>query len=257
MALKLVLLNNVPAGTSALGDQITHDWLTRVAAALQVQLRQHVAPAWPYAADAVVRVGANPGDLAGEGETPASILPTLQDVAPGAEAFHDVIVPGGQPDQFLALDECQTLDDITKGISHENNEITGDPECDQWVTIPSGIDLPSGLVAGGQIAIEDSDPLQDRSYPIDLGDGLPPIMVSDFCYPAYFDTSLPGPTSYGEDKCGMPRLAPFGRTAGGYHLFRNADGSGETQLFGMAPPHRAKRAKHHHSRWYRRGVRIA
>lgn len=249
----VVLLNEVPADHSDLAAQLTPDWLARAAAGLQKQLREHVAPAWPYAQDAVVRVGANATDF-GDAETPCHIVATLDD--PEAEAFH-ADEDDGQPDEYMGIDTVATTDDITGAIGHENDEVCGDPECDQWVTVPDGIDLPSGLLTSGmQIAREICDPLQDRTYPIDLGDGGPPIIVPDFVLPPYFSVALSGPTSYGEAACGYARLAPFGRTSGGYQLARNGDGSGETQVFGYMPPHRRMKAKHRSSRTYRRGLRI-
>lgn len=235
----IVLLNEVPSDYSDLAAQLTPDWLASVAASLQTQLRRDIAGYWPYAEGGVVRVGSGPTDL-GSAETPARILAELAD-APGAVAYHDD--ENGNPDEFLGLDTCPTLDEVPMALSHEGAEICGDPNCDQWVMVPSGIVLPSGLVAGMQIAREVSDPLQDRSYVID---GIP---VSDFVLPPYFDVTLTGPTSYGET-IGLPRLEPFQRTAGGYQLARNGDGSGETQVFGMLPPHKQK----HPSRRIRRRI---
>lgn len=248
----VVMLNGVPADHSDLAAQLTPAWLARAAAGLQKQLREHVAPAWPYAQGAVVRVGAGADDVA-DAETPCFIVANLDD--PNAEAYH-ADEGNGQPDEYMGLDTVATLDDVTSAIGHENDEVCGDPECDQWVTVPSGIALPNGLTPGMQIAREVCDPIQDRTYPIDLGDGGAPIIVPDFVLPAYFDLTITGPTSYGEAACGLPRLEPFNRTSGGYQLARNADGSGETQVFGYMPPHRRMKARHHSSRTYRRGLRV-
>lgn len=249
----VVLLNEVPADHSPLAAQLTPDWLARAAAGLQKQLREHVAPAWPYAQGAVVRVDTDPNNV-GDAETPCLIVATLDD--PDTEAFH-ANENDGQPDEYMGLDTVSTVNEVTGAIGHENAEVCGDPECDQWVTVPDGIDLPNGLTPNAQIAREICDPLQDRTYPIDLGDGGPPIIVPDFVLPAYFDLSLSGPTSYCETALGAPRIAPFGRTSGGYQLARNADGSGETQVFGYMPPHRRMKARHPSSRTYRRGLRVS
>jgi hypothetical protein len=250
----VALVNATPADHSPLAGQLAGAGvLARIAAALQVQLQQHVAPVWPYATGAIVREASGPSDV-GASETPATITPTLAD-APGDIAYHDN-EDDGIPDEFLGLDTCNTLDDVTEAISHENAEVCGDPPCNVWITVPAGLAAyPQGVSAGQQIAQELSDPVQDRSYPIDLGDGGPPVMVSDFCYPAYFDTSLTGPTTYGEDKCGLPRIEPFQRSSGGYQLVRNADGSGETQAMGKIHPRKLDRAKQPSSRLHRRGVR--
>lgn len=248
----VAILNEVDPSHSPLAAQITAGWLTRAAAAFQLQLREHVAPYYSYAAGAVVRVCSEPSDL-GDAEDPLRIIAS-DPSAPGAEAYHSF--DGGHPDEFLMTDTVNTLDDVSGAAAHENAETSGDATCDKYVTVPSGITLPTGLVAGMQIALEVSDPLQDRLYPIDLGDSQPPIMVADFVLPPYFDVSLSGPTSYGETR-GGPRLAPFDRTSGGYQIARQGDGSGETQIFGCVPGHKLSRARHPHSRWYRRGIRVS
>lgn len=241
--ISVVLINNVPASASALAAQLTPEWLARCARALEIQLTQHLAPSWPYAVGSAVRVGAGPSDLQLT-DTPCNIIPSANDGGQ-EEAWHADELDG-TPDSFLALDECRTLDDATEGLSHEQCEIIGNPWCSDFVTVPSGLTLPAGVAAGQQVAHEISDPVQDRSYPVDLGDGQPPILVSDFVLPAYFDTSVSGPTTYGEAVCGLPRVEPFSRTSGGYQIVRNADGSGETQAFGAQP--RWARSKRRRSR---------
>lgn len=236
----LALLNETPASHSPLAAELTAAWLAQIAAALQTQLREHIAPVWSYATDAVCRVCAGPTDL-GLGEVPMRYLPELPD-APGAIAYHDDA--GGYPDEFLGLDTCSGLDEVGSATSHENAEVCGDPNCDQWAAITSG------PMTGKELAYELCDPLQDRSYRVGG------MLVSDFVYPAYFDPGLKGPTSYGEDKLGSPRLEPFARTSGGYQIVRNADGTGETQVFGAIPPLRYRRAHHASSRLAKRGIHV-
>ncbi len=245
MPLRVALINRVPASHSALAALLTFGWMQELAASLQVQLQRDVAPFWPYAQDATVRFACSPRDVQ-PGEVPATIQPTMDD-APGDIAYHDDA--GGLPDEFLASDTCQSLDDLSKALSHENCEVCGDPMCDQWVTLPSGIALPAGVVAGQQVARENCDPIQERSYRI--GE----IAVSDFLTPAYFDPTISGPTSYGET-IGLPRVAPLSCLPGGYWLLRNADGSGESQLFGEFALHKFAKARHPASRLYRHGVRL-
>lgn len=226
----LVLLNEVDPSHSPLAAQLTPEWLTACAVALQTQLVRDVGPVWPYGQGAIVRVGSGPDDV-GQAEVPARILASLPD-APGAIAYHDDA--GGYPDVFLGLDTCSLLTEVSSALSHEACEMSADPNCDQWVTVPSGIALPDGLTAGQQIALEVCDPLQDRVYTI--GD----VTLSDFCLPAYFalGPTPDGPTSF----TGQP-LAQFGRTFGGYQLVRNADGSGEAQVMGAMPEYRRKRTR--------------
>jgi hypothetical protein len=240
-------------GAALLGSQLTSQWLLRAAAAMQVQLTAHIAPAWPYALGAVVRVASTTTDVQ-TGEIAMRYVPTLPD-APGAEAYHDDA--GATPDEFLALDTCNTLGDVSVGHSHENAEVAGDPLCNLVVPIPSGIHLPPGLSVGSSLALEIADPVQDRSYPIDLGDGLPPIMVSDFVLPPYFDPTIKGPTTYGEAYCNLAHVDPFGRTSGGYQIVQAPNGN-ESQAFGAVPAHKLEAARRgvSTSRLFLRGVRI-
>ena len=256
MSLCIVLIAQLDNDTSPLAAEITPEFLTRSAAAFQIQLNRDVAPAWPYAVGAVVRAGSGPNDV-GTGETPATVVPTL-DNAPGAVAYHDDETPDGQPDEFLALDQCGGPNDVTLAQSHENNEVCSDPECNVWATVPAGLpSYPSGVSAGMQIALENADPVQDRTYPVDPGDGGPPVMCSDFCLPAYFDVAATGPTTQGEALGLLPRIDPFQRSPGGYQIARNADGSGETQVFGTSVKADRLRAGLHHanSRAARRGIK--
>lgn len=251
--ISIALLNTVPFDHSALAAQLTPPALARIAAALQIQAQQHVAQYWPNASGAKVRTISDSSELQPT-DSPAYIVPTLDD-APGAEAYHDDA--GTDPDSFLALDTVSDVADVTTAQSHENCEIFGDPECNLWKTVPAELPAyPKGVIAGQQIALEISDPVQDRSYAIDLKDGGPVVMVSDFCLPAYFDTSMTGPTTYCEAAGLAPRIEPFQRSAGGYQLVRNADGSGETQAFGRISPAKLVKARHPKSRLARRGIKV-
>lgn len=225
MPLRLALLNLAPAGSSALAAQISDAWMTRLAMALQIQLDQHIAPHWPGAVGANVRACV-PEQLQ-PGESPFQFLPSLPD-QPGDIAYH--YDANGLPDAFEALDTVATLDDVSLAASHEGGEITGDPNCDQWVPRPDG----------KQQAVEVCDPVQARKYGIDLGDGLPPIQVSDFVLPSYFGKGET-PTTYLEIIGQGEHIEPLGIAQGGYALVRNGDGSGETQVYGTMTPARALR----------------
>lgn len=234
MTLRLALLNLTPPDHSPLAAQMTAAWLTRAATALTMQLSQHVAPHWPGAVGASVRVAT----LAGlePGESPFQFVPSLPD-QPGDIAFH--YDANGLPDAFEAIDTCATLDDVSCAAGHEGCEIPGDPNCDQWVTRSDG----------RQQAVEVCDPVQARRYGIDLGDGEAPVQVSDFVLPTYFSDHGTGPTTYLELIGQAPRVEPFAIAQGGYALVRNGDGSGETEVFGTMTPARAMRwAK----KWHRR-----
>jgi hypothetical protein len=249
----LVLVNLTDPSVSPLASQLTAGFLGRAAQAFQIQLQQHIAPWWPYATGATARVASSPTDV-GAGETPMFLRVSLSE--PDAIADHYTLTPSGQPAEELGVDTCQTPEDVTSANSHENAEVAGDPETDQMVVVPPGIALPKGLSAGMRIARETCDPLQDRVYPLDLKDGLPPIMLADFVSQAYFDPSLSGPTSWGEAQGLFPRLAPFDRTPGGYQIADNGPGSSESQLFGVIPWWKLERARLGKGRWPKLGIKV-
>ena len=230
--MRLALLNLTPPDHSPLAAQMTGAWMIRLARALTIQLQAHVAPHWPGAVGACVEVAASAGDFR-PGESPFQFLPSLPD-QPGDIAYH--YDANGVPDAFEAVDTCGTLADLETAASHEACEIPGDPNCDQWVPRPDG----------KQQAVEICDPVQARRYGIDLGDGLPPVQVSDFVLPTYFSSSTIGPTTYLELVGKGAHVDPFAIAQGGYALVRNADG---TEVFGTMTPARAlKWAKGWHRR---------
>ena len=232
----IVLLNEVPASHSTLAAQLTPAWLESAAADLQAQLRDDVAPYWPAAEGAVVRVGAGKHDV-GAAEIPFRIVPTLPD-APDAIAYHDFA--GGFPDAFLGLDTCSTVDDVAEALSHENVEIVGDPTCDAW----------RPFAGGGEIALELCDPVQSRSY---RGAS---VSLSDFVLPSFFDASLAAPRTFLAAQGKANDVDADAIAPGGYEIRRDAAGN-ESQVFGLVPAHRLARARHPSSRWHRRGVRVS
>src|SRR5580700_8648281 len=170
------------AKTSPLVGQVTAAWLTRCAAACDTQLTGDVAPEWGEVIGGV-RVGSGPTDVQ-PGEMVFSIVDSLPD-APGAIAFHDV-AGGDVPVAFLALSTCSDLNDVSTAISHELCETVGDPACNLW----------ADDTAGAEWALELCDAVESNSYAVDLEDGQPPIMVSDWLLPAFFAPGAVGPYSF-------------------------------------------------------------
>ncbi len=195
------------ARSSPLAAQVTPAWLARCAAACLIQLDRDVSAEWGGAYE--VRVGASPTDVA-PGECVYAIRDTVP--APGAIAYHDVD-GNGAPVAFLALSTCNTLDDVSKAVSHELCETAGDPACNAWADDGTN-----------EHASEICDAVESSSYPIDLSDGQPPIAVSDFLLRSWFDSTAPGPYSF---KGNAP--APFTLAVGGYEI-RRVSGTGETQV---------------------------
>jgi len=176
---------------------------------------------------------------------------------PGAIAYHDVNGVA-VPVAFLALSTCDTLDDVSTAISHEMCETQGDVACNIWCDDESGAEWARELC----------DAVESNSYGVDLGDGQPPIMVSDFLLPAFFEPNATGPMSFlaagGASPAtvqGTPSM-PFQTATGGYQIKRDSGGN-ETQVTAVTSEGSrrgmlAKAGKHHwSSRAARRGLKRA
>ena len=234
------------ASSSALVSQVTPAWLARCAAACSLQLSRDVCPI--YGGTYGVRVGAGSADVRA-GEIVFAIVDALP-AAPGAVAYHDV---NGQavPLAFLALSTCNSLDDVSTAISHELCEAAGDLDCNLWADDGSG----------SEWARELCDAVESNSYPIDIGDGNPPVNVSDFLLPAFFAANSSSPYSYMQGTpmpqtatAGFPS-APFATATSGYQIKR-ASGTGESQVQGSVRALRLGKVGHWSSRTYRRGARV-
>jgi hypothetical protein len=235
-ALSFVIINE-GTSKSPLASQVTAAWLTRCAAACTVQLNRDVAPEWGGAYR--VRAGASVTDIAA-GEIVFALVDELA-AAPGDVAYHDVDGKDA-PVAFLALTTCSTLDDVSTAISHELCETAGDPACNLWVDDGKG----------SEWARELCDAVESTSYPVDLNDGQPPILVSDFLLQAFFGPFAPAPYSFR-----AAPVLPFQTAAGGYQIKRAA-GLGETQVQAHSASRRGLKvlggAHHWSSRPARRGM---
>jgi hypothetical protein len=234
MSLSVVLV--MEATSSPLVPQVTPAWLARCAVACSTQLIRDVSPVYgggPYA----VRVALDAKDTR-TGEVVFAIVDALPQ-SPGAIAYHDV-AGNALPVAFLALSTCSSLDDVSTAASHELCETAGDPDCNTW----------NDDGAGHEFCRELCDAVESVSYPVDIGDGGPPVLVSDWLLPAFFAASAPGPYSFRGTAQG-----PFLTAPGGYQIQRTS-GGGETQVTGMIRASKIPRAKHWSSRTYRRGLRL-
>jgi hypothetical protein len=244
-----VIINEGTAA-SPLTASVTAAWLARCAQACATQLLRDAAPIWGRAVTAV-RAGSGPTDIQA-GEIVFALLDSLPD-APGAIAYHDV--NGAEvPVAFLGLQTCKTLDDISSAVSHELLETLGDEGCNRWVDDGKGAEW----------ALELCDAVESNSYPIDIGDGQPPIMVSDFLLPAFFCAGTAAPYNFmaipGNPVVPTSAVAapagPFATAAGGYQITRQS-GGGETQVTGSVRAARAAKMAHWSSRPSRRGARAS
>lgn len=236
------------ATSSPLAAEVTPAWLGRCAEACSTQLARDVAPV--YGGVYGVRVASSATDVQ-PGELVFAILDSLPD-APGAIAYHDV-AGGDVPVAFLALSTCSTLDDVSTAISHELCETAGDASCNLWADDGTGHEWARELC----------DAVESNSYPIDLGDGQPPVNVSDFLLPSFFGAGASPPYSYMQGTpspatatAGFPS-SPFSTAPAGYQIERSS-GTGETQVTGSAKGKKGALAfagaHHWSSRTARRGV---
>lgn len=234
----------ITASTSALLSQVTPAWLARAAAAWNTQLVRDVQPT--YGGDFGIRIGASAADIK-PGEMVFQVVDALPD-APGDVAYHSV-VGNDVPFAFLALSTCQTLNDVSTAISHEMCETAGDLSCNLWADDEQG----------NEWARELCDAVEGNSYGVDIGDGGPLIMVSDFLFPSFWGTGGQAPYTYCQAHnvagCAFP-TGPFQTGSNGYQVKRQATGE-ESQVQGMIREARKAKVAHWSSRPYRRGVRLA
>ena len=194
------------------GNCVAPDVLAFIAAAVDLQMRRDVAPAWggdePWACIAL-------DSLTGvKKEQTRKVLTFKKSLSvAGALGFH-TDSNGVEYAEALApavAGPGDPLDGTT--TSHEVIETFGDPSCDVYVRGPSG----------RRLARELADPVEADSYiiPVTLGPETRQVLVSNFVLPAWF-TGGAGPFDY------LDRLsAAETMTGGGY--FEYLDGQGHPQ----------------------------
>ena len=213
---------------------VTPTWLSRVAAAIAVQLARDVAPMWLLGWPEVdTRVYERIPD-APRGSLPIVLLADA-DVA-GTFGYHDATAEGVPYARVFT--RGQTLDGVSQTASHEALEALVDPSANRWV------DGPEGLA----YALDAADPVEGEGYRIDVGGAS--IQVADFVLPAWFEPATPAdePT----DLLGRLR-GPFRLAKAGYAIRRAPDG-----LLDTTPPEAARSPAQRHpaSRMARRQRRL-
>ena len=133
--------------------------------ALQAYIDHHVAPIWGKTARLVKSTGFVQGHWA---------MAFLDDAdAPGALAYHD-LTPGGLPEaKVFVRTVLENGDLVSLAASHELVEMLVDPSINL---------LALGPDPRAAYAYESADPVESLSFAVH---GLP---MSDFVYPAYFET---------------------------------------------------------------------
>ena len=198
--------------------------LSRMVEAAVVQTARDFCPIWDLEVPAM-RV------FATEKDAPADwalivFLPS-SDVA-GALGYHSETPEGRKFARVFT--NGQTLPEIQETFTHEVLEALLDPGCNLWAQDANG----------ALWALESSDAVQGQAYPIDLGDGLPPVMVSDFVLPPYFDQS-PAPGSRFNWNTNAPLPGPFTVGPMGYSVIMSGGQTRQVGGFNWAGPSKAKR----------------
>jgi hypothetical protein len=205
---------------AALGIQVVSDsanvkakQVAQVAEACNIQLRDHVAPAWNI--DTPLTVSTEPG----EGLYLCHLVDSIPE-APGALAYHDVDKHGTPYIKVGVNEVAKAGDTISSVTSHEAVEMQCDIWCQEWSFSSTLKKL---------VATEACDPVQDQSYLVTLSDGSK-VPVSNFVTPAYFvDSAAPGTLDH------LGKLTkPFSISEGGYRIDMKA--GAVTNTFGKKYP---------------------
>jgi hypothetical protein len=181
-------------------------------AALQVYINLYIVPVW-----------ATPAKLSKSNDFVAGswAVVFLDDAdAPGALAYHD-LTPDGMPiAKVFVRTTLQNGDLVSVSTSHELVEMLVDPAINLMTTGPD---------KAAVYAYESADPVEALSFPANG------IAMSDFVYPAYFE-SFRKPSSVKFDQMGKV-TRPFEILSGGYQIiFKDGKWS---QLFGSPSKKRA------------------
>jgi hypothetical protein len=208
----------ISATTSPLVPEVTAQ-AARICAALNTQALRDVAPLWGSAATGIRALAKD--EIPAASESILDVVDTFPPEDGNAEAFHTET--SGKPVLEDALDDATTLADATTSWSHEMIETMGDPSVNREAV---------SFTTGWAYMLEIADPFEQNSYPIDLADGGPPIMVSDFALPSWFDDEGVAPFSYCELQ-GLPGArapGPFQPASGGGYIDRRQITTSETEV---------------------------
>jgi hypothetical protein len=148
---------------------ISGEQVKGIAEACNLQLNNHVAPAWDIKSPLEVSTSPEPSSY------PFFFVDTIPE-APGALAYHfvqDNGIPAGKIGVETTLKAGESVQSAT---SHESVELQCDIFCASW----SYSDRLGCLVA-----TEACDPVQADTYEIKIGDGTM-VEVSNFVTPYYF-----------------------------------------------------------------------
>lgn len=192
--------------------------LAPIALALQKQINNDFAPIWGIRAIvAYVPKGKTP--------EPSSWQLGIFDNSDqaGALGYHDITAAGQPLGKVFAQTDIDSGSSLSVTISHELLEMLGDPDINLTAFVQSSD------TAGTLYAYEVCDACEDDS----LGYTIDGVLVSDFVYPAWFESFR---TSGPFDKMGKI-TAPFQLLPGGYiGVYQVPNTGGWTQLNAKLSP---------------------
>lgn len=236
--MKFSLVNESTLTAPQFGGPLDAATLSKMAAALEIQLNRDVALYWggTHTVDVISSI---------DQLQPEVVVCAILDSLPGnsgAIAYHDV--QGNElPYVLLGRAMCNSLlsgpGSVSAVLSHELCETVGDPYINVW--------RDDGK--GRMWAQELCDAVQGWGYEIDG------VSVSDFVLPAFFAPGAEGPYNFVASipQLGPICLGPLQTAPGGYQLVRSVGGA-TTSVWGDVGI-RAEKSKHPSSRTYKRGAR--
>lgn len=235
--MKICIINKSP--------RVTDTEAALIADALQVQLAEHVAPAWErlpptvfFSADGSIPDGVQAViALLSASDAPGALGYHLEapDGTAVARVFVDPVLDAGGG----VLDGGKIGASVASVVSHECCELLIDFSINMWFDGPT-------IAQGSSYAAEVGDPVQRAGYTIRTPGGQE-VLVSNFVLPAFFDMLAPQGTA----RDWMKRLTqPFSLDAGGYMIVRAAPGSEQQVLGAIEPPEwlTASKGAHEHAR---------
>jgi hypothetical protein len=207
-----VILLTIPLAIVNASTLVSADEVNAATAALQVQVHRDFAPAWNVDADLAVVI---PGDPPPSGAWWIVILDNSD--AGGALGYHDLTSQGLPLGKVFVQTARNSGQNWTVLFSHEILEMLSDP----FICLTALLPTVHGLF---QYAYENCDACQSDDTGYKIGDQV----VSDFCFPAWFDAGKFGAIGPFDHLRLMTN--PFHLLTGGYAMCRNLSFGGPWTL---------------------------
>jgi hypothetical protein len=192
--------------------------------ALEIQINQHVAPAWGMAPADVVLVEDKTLNLSTCAPDFEPLVLLDQSDQAGALGYHYDLTAAGKPAGKIFVGTARQYNEPWTTVgSHEGIEQYIDPLCNSFAVV---------TFQGHSVFTlrEACDAVESQSYAVGRD------LMSNFVLPAYFDTVTPHPPGTKFDYLGR-LTAPMTIAAGGYLLIRDPrNDTGWGQVFGAHVP---------------------